>query len=449
MDERDKDLTHLFVRDLDEIPLPPRGEWRRAQGRESIAMKSSRYLLTVGAIVAVLAVALIVGFQLRDRSVGVANPSASPTPALTSLPNVVPPSPTANPNVAPTPCVGSTCPGGPPPNSAVFNDDFGFIVSAGDIAAANIRKESSSARIGSFASQDYAVSPDGRQVAYWRASSGGSLLDVYTVSSGNARTIIGLSTQGGGAIAWSSDGTGVVVAANSADSSASGGPTSQLITVDVASGDHVQIAKRTDGRLYWPLAWNRGLNVVAGGVTGEGGFMTEYFTIDTIATASATKSFPVQGRTTIGSVHVTNDTKWVLGVDIDTNAISYWPLFDYSQAKTVPVATAGKAGALWRPTTHQIGFIASSAFWLYDVDLADPQIGSAWFTVQGGSLLRTFRADGRAVVLAVPVSTTDVQAGTSYTLSLLGDPPVAPKSIAANRVTFPDSGGLQTSVRIR
>src|SRR5438874_13437555 len=95
MDERDKDLTHLFVRDLDEIPLPPRDAWRRAQGRESTAMRASRAFLTAGAIAAVLAVALIVGFLLSQRPPRAANPSSSPTPSTTSLPYAVRPSQTA------------------------------------------------------------------------------------------------------------------------------------------------------------------------------------------------------------------------------------------------------------------------------------------------------------------------------------------------------------------
>jgi len=77
MDERDKDLTHLFVRDLDEIPLPPRGEWRRAQRRETIAMRSRRYLLTAGAIVAVLAIAPVAGMPPKSGDAMFAIPWAT------------------------------------------------------------------------------------------------------------------------------------------------------------------------------------------------------------------------------------------------------------------------------------------------------------------------------------------------------------------------------------
>src|SRR5256885_1262689 len=98
MDERDKDLTHLFVRDLDEIPLPPRAMWRGVTVRTTAAMRATPPILAAGAIAAVVAVALIVGLQLSQRQQSVASPSASPRPELTSVPIIVRPSPTANPN---------------------------------------------------------------------------------------------------------------------------------------------------------------------------------------------------------------------------------------------------------------------------------------------------------------------------------------------------------------
>ena len=94
MADRDKDLTNLFVRDLDDIPLPSRDRWRPAPRKESQLMKSSRYVLYAGAIAAVLVVALIASFQLRGSSQVAASPSptASPTssPAATPIGFVLP-----------------------------------------------------------------------------------------------------------------------------------------------------------------------------------------------------------------------------------------------------------------------------------------------------------------------------------------------------------------------
>src|SRR5437868_6692155 len=119
MDDRDKSLTHLFVRDLDEIPLPPRGEWRRPPGRETTGMRASRYLLSGGAVIAVLAIALIVGVQLNERQQTAATPSASPTPSASTAVTVPSATPTAgvSANVTPTPTAsGSAASGG-----AIYN----------------------------------------------------------------------------------------------------------------------------------------------------------------------------------------------------------------------------------------------------------------------------------------------------------------------------------------
>jgi len=169
VDDRDKGLTHLFVRDLDEIPLPARGEWRRVRGRETIVRRSSRYLLAAGAVVAVLVIALIVGLQLGQRQQNAANPSASPTPSASQVTVVAP---SASPSSSPClgPC-GATGPASSAPGGAIYNDDFGFIVTAGN-AGMRLRTESSTANLATFPAAVFAVSPDGNAIAYWKPGAG-------------------------------------------------------------------------------------------------------------------------------------------------------------------------------------------------------------------------------------------------------------------------------------
>jgi hypothetical protein len=84
MPDRRSEIVDLFVRDLDQIEVPPHDLWRPAPRKESYLMKTSRYVLYAGAVAAVLAVALLVGLGLRDRNVQVA---ATPSPiAATSTP---------------------------------------------------------------------------------------------------------------------------------------------------------------------------------------------------------------------------------------------------------------------------------------------------------------------------------------------------------------------------
>jgi hypothetical protein len=84
MPDRDKDLVQLFVRDLDDIELPGRDLWRPVTRKESSLMKTSRNVLTAGAVAAVLLLALIASFALRDRSQVAATPTASAATATAS-----------------------------------------------------------------------------------------------------------------------------------------------------------------------------------------------------------------------------------------------------------------------------------------------------------------------------------------------------------------------------
>ena len=103
---------------------------------------------------------------------------------------------------------------------------------------------------------------------------------------------------------------------------------------------------------------------------------------------------------------------------------------------------------MWRPGTHQIGFIGpSNQFWLCDVD-HDTPLGcgtTAFSGVPDGAFVRAFRADGSAVVLSVvPAGSSGTTA--TYTLVRLGSDP---KATSGDRVTFQDVGGLSLSVRFR
>jgi hypothetical protein len=88
MPDSDKDLVHLFVRDLDDIELPPRQRWRPAQRKESQLMKTGRYVLYASAVATVLVLALIASFGLRDSNRVAATPSpTSPTAASAGVPS--------------------------------------------------------------------------------------------------------------------------------------------------------------------------------------------------------------------------------------------------------------------------------------------------------------------------------------------------------------------------
>lgn len=113
MPDRDKDLVQLFVRDLDRVELPPRERWRPAQRKESIFMRTSRTILYATTVAAVLAVALLAGFALRDRGQVAAPPTSSPTPTSATTPAptasaALTTSPTPSPAPTPSPTAAAT-----------------------------------------------------------------------------------------------------------------------------------------------------------------------------------------------------------------------------------------------------------------------------------------------------------------------------------------------------
>ena len=444
MDDRDKELRHLFVRDLDEIPLPARGAWRRVSGRETNLMRASRTLLAAGAVVAMLAIALIIGFQLRDRSTTAANPSASPTPSPSGA-TIVAPSATPSAN------------GGPV--AGIYNDDFGFVVTDAG-AAATLRKESSNARITglSFTPQGFAVSPDGKNIAYWTpgTSSAPQLRTFTTLGNATEQTWVTLAAgQRGGGVAWSNDGAALLYSTETGNFGISGGANSATLNVYelAASGRHgTTIDTQTNtGWLYRPIAWDRSANLAAAGLTGEGAGLSFYVTVRINLDGTFTRQqVDTKSRTTfgmpIGSIKASSDAKLVLGVDFDSGDIKWWPLADYAANRSQ--AGAGRRGALWRPGTHEIGFMSAEQLWLGDVDKFGPQglCCTAFSGAPATSTLRTFRADGTAVVLAVVPFRSPALGATDYTLVRLGSDP---KATTGDRMSFQDLGGLVASVRVR
>ena len=100
MADRDKDLVHLFVRDLDDIELPARDRWRRAPRKESSVVKTTRFVLSAAAVAAVLILALIASAGLRERNQVAASPSPSAPPTI--APATPTPTPSASSSPSPT-----------------------------------------------------------------------------------------------------------------------------------------------------------------------------------------------------------------------------------------------------------------------------------------------------------------------------------------------------------
>lgn len=365
-------------------------------------------------------------------------------------PTVVTSSPPAATSTPTATTAGSARPTGTPGGSAVYNDDFGFIVP--DVGPmARIRTESGSTLQGfSFSLQGFAVSVDGKYVAYWTLGTGARCPELRmftTLGNATEQTLATLDCgQRGGGIAWSSDGAGLLYSTETGNFGVGGGTNSATLNVyEFAVGGRrgTAIDSQTNtGWLYRPVAWDRSANIAAAGLTGEGAGMAFYVSVRINPDNTFTRQqVDTKSRTTSGmlmaSIHASSDARFVLGVDLDSGEVKFWPVSDYGANKTA--SGTGKTGALWQPGTHKIGFIsADGGFVLFTAD--DGSASTAFRGVKASSSVRTFRADGTAVVLAfVPQGSTGLGA-TDYTLTRLAD---------GASVTFQDVGGLAVSVRLR
>jgi len=444
MDERDKDLTGLFVRDLDQIALPPRDDWRRAPGRASTITRAARMLLAAGAFAAVVAAALVLGFQLNQRQQGAAVPSASPTPSSQAARG---PSGTPTGSVGPTtsPALGA---------AGAYDDDFGVVLTEPGAGRTTTIRRESGARLGSFDQEQFAVSPDGRQIA-WFTPSSALPQQLRVASASDVTTSQLLRTLGpaelGGTIVWANDASGLLYQTHTVEppTGIPGGNASLYVihTFDLhgtVTPDRSWLMSSIRGLVLLPIAWDRAAGVAAVVETGEGGFMGPYDVIRFNGTeANTTKTAVPNGQYLAFSLRASSDAKFVLGGTFaNGGSLQWWPLADFGARQTIP----GGLNGLWRPQTHEIATVGGCAgdpacgpnggVRLLDVDTGASRI--VYGTSTANMSLRAFRADGSAVIIYAPQAPGSNI--TEYTLvPLSGSAPIM----------FKEVNGLIASVRLR
>jgi hypothetical protein len=403
-----------------------------------------RNLLIVTTVVAVLAVAYVVGSRLTEPQQTAVTPSASPTRVETSVPVIVPPSPTANPKVTPSASASSSS----------YNDDFGFVViEPGAGRTTTIRRESGG-RVGSFDQEQFAVSPDGRQVAWFTpAAALPQQLRIATAADLSRSQLIRTlgADERSGTIAWSNDASGLLYTVHTPETSTGVVPSASTYTVHTfdlrgtTTPDRVVLTSPNGGVVLVPIAWDRAANVAGVLETGEGGYMGSWDVIRFTGTEAVTTKTTVvpNGSILAFSVSASSDAKLVLGGSFgDGGSVVWWPLADFGARKSIPGGQNGQ----WRPQTHELATIGGCAgdpacgpnggLRLLNVDTGASRIAYGLTTANMG--LRAFRADGSAALVFAP----QAPGATAYDYTLVpltGAPPV----------TFKDVNGLLASVRLR
>jgi hypothetical protein len=246
----------------------------------------------------------------------------------------------------------------------VLDGRFGLVVVAntrGNASTTNVRSETSDAVVTTFMPLERSwtflsrtVSPDGRSIAYWTPVDNGPVLHVRDVASGGDRTVFtGAREMFGNTFAWSSDGTGLVVAIDNGCQELCPTPQiKELWTIDLATGATEKIAS---GKFWLPAVWDRTAKLVVAGVTGPGGYLVGHDVIDLRQQPYAIRSTEVRPAV-IGRLAASSDARFVLlSADFGgTSALSWWPLAE--PQKKQDVAFDG-ATAEWRPGTSEIWWV--------------------------------------------------------------------------------------------
>jgi hypothetical protein len=277
-----------------------------------------------------------------------------------------------------------------------------------------------------------AASFDGKRVAHWRAgqAAGWELRVFESATPANARTVVTLpSTFRGGALAWASDGQGVLYAAQTVENfpGIGGGPRRATIsavdlTTPQAPGTDVMPA-RTEGAVYIPVAWDRAKKIFAAALTGEGGFIFEYAVSD----ASGHRATRTTGELVAFSVEGSPDATRVLAIGDGLASVRIWPVTNFAAQVAVRPPGGRILAARWR-TANEVGWTFGARF---DVFVPQTDTSRTVFTGSGDVRLLAFRPDGTGALIAQQSGRliVDMQTGATTPTPVELAVPFAPRGV--------------------
>ncbi|HUQ42212.1 MAG TPA: hypothetical protein VM052_06905 [Candidatus Limnocylindrales bacterium] len=249
----------------------------------------------------------------------------------------------------------------------------------------------------------FAVTKDGRRVAYIRVGETGEQLLVFDTATPDVQKTVkdfGLESPGG--IVWSSDSNDEILV--QVDKRSPSQPLavefSSLRAINVDTGATREIVRITNALLL-PIVWHGATNTGGAVETGDGGFATSY---DYISGGTLKKS-PMAQQVGAFSIRADADGKRVLALGAFTGprGVTWWP-FDQFDAKRElkPADGWDVSAAEWRFGTDEIVVFASPT--VKGAPGPAPRI-EAWTTsdqrrtvAQGTGPLADLRTDGTAAI---------------------------------------------------
>jgi hypothetical protein len=298
----------------------------------------------------------------------------------------------------------------PNPTLTVFDDSFGFVLNKlydnypipGPVGL-KVRRESDPQPIfelGIETPNGVNVSPDGRHAAYW---SNNELRHIEIAPNAAPRTLLAIpSNESALYIAWSGDGTGIVIGVNGGGGQFADAPPgyTALRVVDVAGGQPREIVRLPNTSVI-PLAWDREARLIAAYQPSSSGARS-YYLIDEAGTVMRSDAGPG-----LYQVEASSDAQQVFGHGDPGDVLRVWPRASY--AAGIELRAAGGERILdahWQPGTTEIGVLFEERLEIWDASGArrtlalpplpphGPASSERGGSVRGGLF---FRADGKAV----------------------------------------------------
>ena len=273
-------------------------------------------------------------------------------------------------------------------------------------------------------------SSDGSRVTYWTESAGSAELHVLEIA-GNDRIVKVFPGRRPGGIAWSTDGTGLLVSVDDSGDARFLIPR-VVIAVDLASGASREIYRGTgpSGASVVPLVWRRSPEIFAAYETGPGGYSFGYTVIRPGQAAVRTDPNTAELGEVLGMA-ASSDGAFVLGSWIrEPGLLKVWPVEDFSRKTELKLA-AGESMSQprWWPGRPEITFLAGR---IADGLSRDRRI-ERWEPASGGRtvLMRLpdaaqlgaylLRADGSGLLTQGPYppgawDVTDLRSGSKVTI---------------------------------
>ena len=310
-------------------------------------------------------------------------------------------------------------------------DRYGLVIGA------TLRSEGDPRRIAELAAipVNGAVSPDGRRLAYWEALPGGGearVLRLFDIAApAQERVLVTLpatetaNVTTGGGVAWSSDGSGLLIGVRSAAYVSGGVPVgaerpvyTALRDIDVASGAVRELARLMASLPLRPVAWDRRSRVAAAVGIGDGGY-TGTYVVARDGAEPTTSPICCNIAPAVGAPDATR----ALAVSFEPRALLVWPLADAAQRTTMDAAAGERIDrAIWRNAREIVVLIGGDApgatrleVWSLD--------GRRRVVLTGARDLSAIRADGTAAIVSGEV--VDLDTGTRWPIpGLTGQGPI-------------------------